>query len=254
MIINKLVVKAGTKCSLKCEKCGEFNPYLGENTFDFNLEYLSNDVFKIAKCVEHINTVHIAGGEPFLHPNLYLFVSYLSNIQNIGLIEIVTNGTVIPNEITLKLLLKLQRRIIVLVSDYSNADVNQKRVISLLEETGINHRVNKNMIWKDKSDTSFKNHDNDKLLSIAKNCITFRDDYFSLINGIVTAHCPTSGSLMYFLGYDMADGFFFNLRQTEDDNIGAELSKLLKHEYTPMCNWCVPTNEAPDCVAGGQLK
>lgn len=28
MIVEKLVIKTGSTCTLKCEKCGEFNPYL----------------------------------------------------------------------------------------------------------------------------------------------------------------------------------------------------------------------------------
>ena len=254
MIIKKLVVKTGTACSLRCVKCGEFNPYLGEKRFDFNPETLSNDVFRIAKNVDRINVVHVAGGEPFLHKNLYLFLSYLSVIKNLDIIEVVTNGTIKPPEIMLELLSALEKRVVVIVSGYGGAGVNQEPVISALSEWGINHRINKDMVWKDKSDVSFKNCNANELPDIAKQCGSFRPEYFSLINGIITAHCPTSGSILYYLSlYDKAEGFYFDIRKTDDKDLQRELEKLNVLNFTPMCNWCVPTNKARNCIAGEQI-
>jgi len=254
MIIKKLVVKTGTQCSLRCEKCGEFNPYL-KKKFTLTAKNMLQDIYPMLQSVDMIEVVHIAGGEPFLHKDLSEFLCCLATFPQVGKIEIVTNGTIIPEEITFCILKNLKEKIIVLVSDYSGAGVDNKALISSLKKNRINHKIHKDMIWKDKSDISFKNYTDEDLNDIAKNCSTFRKDYFSLINGIITAHCPTAGSLLYYKDlYDNTADFFFNIRETYIKEIPKKLEKLNDFSYTPMCNYCVSTNKAENCIAGEQIK
>jgi polysaccharide pyruvyl transferase WcaK-like protein/organic radical activating enzyme len=256
VIVEKLVVKTGTTCSLKCEKCGEFNPWLAKKgkSFSIGSQKLSGDIFRFAKSVGMINILHIAGGEPFIHGDLFLLLDYVSNIYNIKRIEVVSNGTIVPDEATLSLLASLKEKIIVLVSDYGASGIEQGKFINILKERGINHHVNKDMIWKDKSDVSPKNRKD--LLGIANTCTAFRKrGYFSLIDGIVTAHCPTAGSLFYYLDlYEKYPDFIFNLHETSDLEILSKLEKLDKIEYTPACEYCVTSWEAADCPAGVQVQ
>jgi organic radical activating enzyme len=257
LVIEKLVVKTGTACSLRCEKCGEYNPYLAAKGKSFSLDAktLVEEVYRIAKNVDVIHTIHIAGGEPFLHNDLFLLLSSLSYIQNINKIEIVTNGTVLPNDITLAIMVSLQTKIVVLVSDYSGSGINQEEIIDLLRKKEINHVVKKDMVWKDKSDVSPKNRRD--LTYVAKNCSGFRKTgYFSLIDGMVTGHCPTAGSLFYYLeAYGKYPGFFFDLRNTSlDTQIVPELKRLDDLSYLPVCEYCVTSYEARDCPAGKQIS
>ena len=254
-IIEKLVVKTGTACSLKCEKCGEYNPYFAQKGKIFcpGAKKLSEDVFRIANNVNMINIVHIAGGEPFIHDDIHLLISSLSYIPNIKKIEIVTNGTIIPDEITLSILASLKSKIIVLVSDYSASGINQEKLKKILKERGINHYINKDLIWKDKSNLTSKNRND--LLYIANHCTAFRKKgYFSLIDGIVTAHCPTAGSLFYYLDlYSKFPDFMFNLYDIEEPKTLENLQNLDNMEYTPVCEYCVTSYEANDCPVGAQL-
>jgi hypothetical protein len=111
------------------------------------------------------------------------------------------------------------------------------------------------MIWKDKSDISLKKLSEDDLIDVAKRCVSFRPSYFSLINGVVTAHCPTSGSLMYYLdAYNDLEDYYFSVRNKSKKEIIFELNRLNDTELTPMCRYCIPSYEASDCVAGRQMK
>jgi hypothetical protein len=224
-------------------------------SYNLTSEELIRDMIPIVSSVDQIDTVHIAGGEPFLHKDLIQFISWLSVYPNVRRIEIVTNGTIIPDSITLDSLKVMKDRTITLVSDYSGAGVDNKELIALLEANAINHKVHKDMAWKDKSDTSYKGYRGSDLLEVAGKCKTFRQGYFSLINGIITAHCPTAGSLLYYHGlYKEMDGFFFSIRETETKEIPNELKRLNDIIYTPMCNYCVPTYIAEDCAAGEQMQ
>jgi polysaccharide pyruvyl transferase WcaK-like protein/organic radical activating enzyme len=254
-VIEKLVVKTGTACSLKCEKCGEFNPYLAQRgkSFCAGAKKLCGDVFRIANNVNMINTVHIAGGEPFIHDDIHLLISSLSYISKIKKIEIVTNGTIIPDEITLSLLASLNSKVIVLISDYGVSAGNKEKLLYILKEREINHHFHKGMVWKDKSDVSAKNRKD--LLYVSNNCTAFRKKgYFSLIDGMVTAHCPTAGSLFYYLDLCAKHpDFMFNLHDIDDSQISDNFEKLDNQEYSPACEYCVASYEAKDCTAGVQI-
>lgn len=257
MIIEKLVVKTGTQCSLCCEKCGEFNPYLTQKGMSFSLddETLSRDVYKIAHCVERIKCVHVAGGEPFLHSDLFLFISYLSTINNIDRIEIVTNGTILPDDIFLQLLCVLKDKVNVLVSDYSASGIDNRHVIKSLREFGVPFKLLQDMVWKDKTNASYNPLDAKELRYIAENCTTYRKvSYFSLINGIITAHCPTAGSLLFY--HNLHKTFpdtFFDLHEIPDNIVLSKLERLQSADAIPMCQYCLPSYIAKDCPAGLQL-
>lgn len=104
MIIEKMIVKTGTECSLKCKKCGEFNPYLKTNgrAFSCNANVLIEYSNKILQAVDSIKNLQIAGGEAFLHKDLFEYIDYTYNHEKIGKIEVVTNGTIVPQANMLK--------------------------------------------------------------------------------------------------------------------------------------------------------
>jgi len=255
--IQKLVIKTGTSCTLRCEKCGEFNPYLNDNEKTFNLttERLLLDVSPIIASASYIKTVHIAGGEPFLHKDLIQLIFSLTEFPQVEQIEIVTNGTVMPCDMTLESLKNLGERVLVIVSDYSGAGVNNKDIIDVLEVYEINYIIQKDIVWKDKSNTDFKGYSNKELYELAQKCSIFRQSYYSLIDGVVTAHCPTAGSLLYYLGlYDEMENYYFNIRNVDEQELPKEFIKLNEQQYTPMCNYCVPSFLASNCEAGKQME
>lgn len=258
MIIEKLVVKTGSACTLKCEKCGEFNPYLGNKgkAFLVDAERLSRDVYKIAKAVDAINVVHVAGGEALLHKDIFLFLSYIYAIPNIDKIELVTNGTVVPDGIVLDLLMQLKSKIIVLISDYSASGVDNHVVIETFKKNKINYRVMRDMKWQDRSDISDKKLDEAELKYIAENCASYRKQpYFTLNNGIISAHCPTAGSILYYLDlYNECQGHYKDIRTISDEDMLMELKKINDADYLPMCSYCIPSWDVKYCQAGKQIE
>jgi organic radical activating enzyme len=256
LTVKKLVIKTGTACSLRCEKCGELNPYFKKIGRGFSLPAarLIEDVSILASFVKNIDLVHVAGGEPFIHKDLAEFIRRMAAFPKIGKIEIVTNGTIVPDIETLDILEKLGDKIIVLISDYGGAGVDNKGLLCALKEKNINHRLQKDMVWKDQSDTSFKGLSRNRLIDIAKKCTSFRDGYFTLVDGRLTSHCSKTATLLYYLDmYDKYPGMFIDIRKTNKRSFIKKLKKLIDFQYTPMCNYCVPIYEAKDCEAGRQI-
>lgn len=258
MVIEKLVVKTGTACTLKCEKCGEFNPYLAKKGKSYMLtaEVLSKDIYRIAKAVKEIETVHIAGGEALLHNDLFLLLSYIYLIPNIRKIEVVTNGTIIPNEMTINLLKELKKKVLILISDYSSAGVDNHQILEALERSGVSYSIMRDMRWQDRSDVSDKKLSEEELQYITQNCASYRQrPYFTLSNGIISAHCPTAGSLLYYLDlHDECKGNYINIREIPDEDMLDELIRINNADYLRMCNYCVPSWKVMYCQAGKQLE
>lgn len=256
MIINKMVVKTGSTCSLRCAKCGEFNPYLVKNgkSFSVTMEQLTKDVIKVAQAVESISLIDVAGGEALTHSNLYVFIQSIAQIENIKKIHIVSNGTIVPDKLMLDVLKKYADKVSIIISDYSKAGVNNTLTISTLKENGVKFQIIHDMVWVDKSDTQYKNYNKKDLEYIANHCSTFKKEpYYTLINGKLSAHCPTAGSLMYYLGlYEECAGEYIDIRDLEilDTNI---LKEMDSHKILQACNYCVPSYLARECMAGEQL-
>lgn len=258
MNVKKLVVKTGSVCTLRCEKCGEFNPYYKQRGKAFSVEAqcLSDDVFKIANMVETIEILHIAGGEALLHKDLAQFLAFANSLNNIKSIELVSNGTIIPSNTVMNILEDTGRdKIKLLISDYGDSGVDNKSVIDFLKKSKVNFILMRDMVWKDKSDVTKKNLKEEELDYIADNCGTYRKEgYYTLIDGIISAHCPTAGSLMYYLDlYDDMEYEWFDLRNTQEHLILKKLKALDSQKGLAACKYCTPSYEALDIPAGVQI-
>lgn len=92
------------KCSLKCKKCAHGCYAVDNNAKDLALQkvYKSADSFfaKIDFCNEFV----LIGGEPLLYKELAQVIKYIGERyrNKIGIFSITTNGTIIPNEETIK--------------------------------------------------------------------------------------------------------------------------------------------------------
>lgn len=107
------------KCNLNCLHCYK-EPYREELSLSQLKEVMNN----IVKFLGDRNLVlTITGGEPFLVPHLYQFLSYLNQLEIVKKINIITNGTLLPEE-ELQQISKLG--IIYISIESLNPEVNDK--------------------------------------------------------------------------------------------------------------------------------
>lgn len=91
------------KCSLRCRDCAQLIPYY-QKPVHFSPEVIVRDIRHYASAFDVVPEISLHGGEPFLHPDIPEICRLVSEIPNVVYISFVTNGSILPNEETLKAL------------------------------------------------------------------------------------------------------------------------------------------------------
>ena len=82
------------RCNLNCNACSHFSPMVRED-FD-HLESFKSDISRLRTYFERINKIRLLGGEPFLDERLDEYVVHVRNLYPESVIEVVTNGLLLP--------------------------------------------------------------------------------------------------------------------------------------------------------------
>lgn len=138
-VVERANLAVSMKCSLKCKLCGTYSPYLSnlkQPSFDDLLEY-TRRYFNIVDFTEKFT---ISGGEPLLFKQLPEVINSLFKYKDkIGELEIVTNGTIVPNDEVLNSVRKFGSTFYrFLVDDYgSNLSTKTKEIDAVLKEADL---------------------------------------------------------------------------------------------------------------------
>lgn len=151
LVVNDLTYLIGSVCTLKCEHCIEGVPYIQNVKRGFvDIEIIKEDIDLLLKICTHIIRFDITGGETFLHPQLVDIVKLLLNAENIEIINIYSNGTVIPDDPICAVL--CNDRVKVTITDYTgeltpNLENNITKTLCKLSEYGISIEHRRHTIW-----------------------------------------------------------------------------------------------------------
>lgn len=112
------------KCTLKCKECCCYIPYY---SIDNRWGPLSFYEYKIQldallKSIDKILIYAFMGGECFLAKELPKMVEYACQQSKISIVQIPTNGTIIPSGELLNVLRKYKQKVKVNMSNYSSND------------------------------------------------------------------------------------------------------------------------------------
>lgn len=141
-----------TICNLKCRYCLNFNPF-AEKFYVREWEALVRDIDLFFSCVDYIMLFHVSGGEPLLDKHTADIIQYLdANYgEKINTLRLVTNGTVVPDDVFLEKLSKCNVEIT--VDDYRDAVPqyrdNFDQLINKLEKYKVKYYINKADFWID---------------------------------------------------------------------------------------------------------
>lgn len=138
-------------CSLNCEKCHVFIPYW-KNKIEYDLNLIKDSLDLFFRYVDYVIDMDLLGGEPLISHHIDDVLIYVGEKyrNQIGYLGIITNGTIVPKEQTLKLLQQYNVR--VSISDYSKELHYEKKVEDLckmLDSHGIKFIRNSNITWFD---------------------------------------------------------------------------------------------------------
>lgn len=151
-LIHHVNVSITQKCTLNCKDCSIMTTYLPEKV-NYELESLKRDVDVFFGHVDYVGKFGIVGGEPFLYPNLEEYLTHLAQYRSriLYMLEIVTNGTIIPKDNVLRLC--KEHNIIISISDYTVTLPHLKekieKLVNKLEEYRISYVVNSAEQWMD---------------------------------------------------------------------------------------------------------
>lgn len=136
--VNILVTSA---CTLKCKLCGSYSPY--SNARHFPIQNMKQAVDRLFAIATHTKKFTITGGEPFLHPQLHLLVEKLALYKSqMDVLEIITNGTIIPDNKFLVAAKNFGEKLYILADNYgSKLSTKVTELDTLLTKWEIPHLV-----------------------------------------------------------------------------------------------------------------
>lgn len=150
-VLSKIDTVITTKCTLRCQHCNMFISCMDKHE-DITVEELKGNFDVFFKSVDYVYEYTLLGGEPFLHSEIGEIIKYLGEKyrENIGKINIITNGTVVPSPETLDVLQKYG--VMVNISDYTKV-IPYEKILKEVEKTfgdyGIDYYTIPNNVWKD---------------------------------------------------------------------------------------------------------
>lgn len=124
IIFHRIAFHPTFRCTLNCELCCSFVPYLEKPAPYYAYDELTSWISRFFEVVDYVDIFSLTGGEPLLYKNLADIIDFVGQYRGqIGRIDLITNGTLLPNNQTLLALKKIGARI--LLDDYG-ADLSPK--------------------------------------------------------------------------------------------------------------------------------
>ena len=123
---------------------------------------------RILKCVDFIYHMEMLGGEPFLYKHLPAVMEKLAQTDRIFQIDVITNGTVLPDKRLVPLLIR--DNICVVVNDYGAISTKKDALLSLLNNAGIKSRMNKHWAWADLGGFAPRHRTETQLTALFQQC------------------------------------------------------------------------------------
>lgn len=99
LYFRELDISITPACTLKCKDCNmQMLKYKDKRHYE--VSKLKKDIDDYFEWVDHVQFVGILGGEPFLHPQLLEYLKYIvENYRSrMTILEVLTNGTIMPDE------------------------------------------------------------------------------------------------------------------------------------------------------------
>ena len=186
LCIGKIEVTVSEFCSLKCKDCSYLMPHYKKPT-NIPIEDCIHYIDRLLEYVDRISELRLLGGEPLMNLDLWKLINNYLQEEKIGIIDVHTNGTIIPSEPVLQSF--QYEKVIVHISDYIVVNNKIDKLIELFRENHIRFFVRKYDKWLQFGDMEDRHYSKDYLQEAfwhctARNCLTLK--------GSRLYHCPRS--------------------------------------------------------------
>lgn len=227
-----------TKCNLTCVGCNHLRDHFEkEHDVDFRADEILGDLRRLLNAVDFVKSLVVVGGEALVHPDFEHLLRQVINLPQIGFVQIITNGTVIPRSAAVFKLLA-QPRVVVEISGYGSEPghllVNKRNeFFKKLSEFGVSYRYDEATQWIDFGGFHERGFTPEAWDRVYETCCFVSNDLF---NGQL--HKCSRSAYGLFLGkIPEYKGDFVDIRSTSAQELRGEIKKFIKR--VPMvCRHC----------------
>ena len=244
-----LEIPITTKCTLKCIGCSNLIPcYKNKNSI--NDYKLLRSIDKFLEIINNIVYIRILGGEPFVSKDIIPVLTKLLKSNKLQRIELVTNGTVIPNNKELLEILK-NERINVSISKYPYSKIEE--LTKVLKENNISYKIDDIKFWLSYGRIYKRNRTYKELKKQYKKC---NHVCKSMVNGEIHL-CPRSSHGKDLGIIPVLENEYLNIL---DNSLSIKekkekFNKLLKKKCITACDYCdFATKDCKKIEVAKQLK
>lgn len=138
-----------TRCTLRCRDCSVMMPRFsagGEPHCEMSFARFRQNLDSLLAAVDQVRSLLILGGEPLLNRELADMVDYAASQDKVGLVDVVTNCTIVPSQGLLEAIAPHRHKVFLGLSNYTrNADaakiVRRDEIMALLKKHDIKHSL-----------------------------------------------------------------------------------------------------------------
>lgn len=241
-----------TRCTLRCQDCIALSQLFENTDHSANFGYIDTSIDKykhaldrIINSVDGIKRLFLHGGEPLLNKELPEIVAYSAQCDKIELVELITNGTVVPSEALLDALEKYKHKIYLAINDYSKNPALRdrlpyKKIIALLEDRGIRHPLYAELQWFKQHPLKYQGYSPEKLKRVFADCWCIHS--LQILDGVL-AICPRA-SMGHLLGIvETPADDLIDLRCAKTTSVRQEFIDFYRKDSFAACGYCVPQTE-----------
>lgn len=239
-ILRQVEICITTKCTLRCVDCSNLNTeyYLTASKVK-PCSINSNDIIVAAgvmlDSVRSVKTVKILGGEPFVHPELFRIVSFLSAQKKVKRIEIATNGTVVPKNENMSCL--RDKKVTVIISDYKDLSVRKAEMEKMFSDNKISYwnYTFAGGMWISPGPVAARNRTVGQQKKVWESCLA--KDCKHLFDGVLYG-CPRLAHAKTLGLYVPQQDEFVELTSNNSSGLMKKLKKMYSRNYLPFCDYC----------------
>jgi hypothetical protein len=127
------------RCTLKCKNCLNFIPYI-KMPKNFTLKEIQHQLHVLFSSVDYVVAFQLSGADAIMNPNHKEIIDYVGGTylnRNIGTLEFLSNGVILPDSEIIELLKKYNMYF--RFTDYNLPQQNIVTLVGLLENNNIRY-------------------------------------------------------------------------------------------------------------------
>lgn len=231
-----------TRCTLRCKNCNAYSPRFGHGTPHVELapEDFARDLHTLEGAVSSVRRFMLLGGEPLAYSRFAEILELAAASPLFSIVEVVTNGTLLPSEEVLRVAAAHRDKVYFHVSNYAVNPallprLRHEELFACLKERAISYQMARDLVWTAEPPLSAAPAAPEQTRKNFGECWMKRT--LEVKNGRI-AICPKASSA-YELGMIPADapGEVVDLRGGSD--VWEQLADFYSRPYFEVCRHCV---------------